>query len=134
MDIIGPNSVSALAHHSYRLPGGKGESSRYHTGPHRELCLQFVLQQLEHTGSQEHRHVVTVPEAHLPEIFSMVADTRRTTGSPGMQPCKSHKPRVQLISHSWTETTLVGRQHLWEPRVWDLDEGNGATTRGTTNI
>lgn len=71
---------------------------------------------------------------YLPEIFSMVADARRTTGPPGMQPCKSHKPRVQLISHSWTETTLVGRQHLWEPRVWDLDEGNGATTRGTRNI
>lgn len=71
---------------------------------------------------------------YLPEIFSMVADTPGTTGPPGMQPCKSHKPRVQLIPHSWTEATLVGRQHLWEPRVWDLDEGNGATTGGTTNI
>lgn len=71
---------------------------------------------------------------YLPEIFSMVADTPGTTGPPSMQPCKSHKPRVQLIPHSWTETTLVGRQHLWEPRVWDLDVGNGATKGGTTNI
>lgn len=47
MDVIGPDSVHALTYHSYRLPGGKGETSRYHTGPCRELFLQLILQQWE---------------------------------------------------------------------------------------
>lgn len=46
-NIVGPDSVQALASHSHRLPGGEREAPRHHAGPGRQLCSQLVLQQWE---------------------------------------------------------------------------------------
>lgn len=60
---------------------------------------------------------------YLPEVLTVVADTAGTACPPGIQPCQSDQPRVQLVAHSWAETTPVGSQHLWAPRASGPENG-----------
>lgn len=60
---------------------------------------------------------------YLPEVLTVVADTAGIACPPGIQPCQSDQPRVQLVAHSWAETTPVGSQHLWAPRASGPENG-----------
>lgn len=66
---------------------------------------------------------------YLPEVLTVVGDTAGTACPPGIQPCQSDQPWVQLIAHSWAETTPVGSQHLWAPGASGPENGRCVSGR-----
>lgn len=123
VDVIGPNTVQALTHHSHRLPGWEGEAPRHHTGPFRQLRLQLVLQQWKlweraRGCSEQGGTWLLLPSSSRPNINAGVA-----WASPGASKPQTYHTGGQ--EHRYIVAVL--QAHLWEEEV--TSEGNGTPAR-----